>query len=519
MAGMVLPAVAFAFTFAWVVPALGSGEVLFQSRQTILFNRAHPSIVYLEVSDGKEGAGCTGAVVASSGSESTIMTAAHCVEGMRTFQVFLHEDVSHPYPASVVKVGSSRGADVAFLHVNAGGVPALSVASKVDVGANVVIIGYPRAAMADFHDRHVLVARQDQTAIASVVPRANGLPQIINYQYAVTDHGDSGAPVIELECGCIVGVVKGEYDPDKVGRTDFAMGPQEIWDIATSGSPKVALTRVGGPAPTLPTNPVVVTTPRPLLPMPAPSRVAYVPPVVRSPLPGNHLPVEALLVVPGPPTGVQWTGWRRPIELNALPGVHAQVRCAIIGRENLWQVQAINEGTRKVSFRYRLSDAGGNSLDAAVYHPLDNDGAYLFRPQQLAVPCPNGTVYHQVTDVSYLGDPKPPAHGNLVVTSVGPPIRYHPWGDWGSSRQLTGVRIAFRCIELGDNWFGWELAFSNRSGNPYVFDFDIEPRGVDPSYRHRYTLPASSTFYYSDVIAVGSNGDCARNDVTMWAAI
>ena len=76
---------------------------------------------------------------------------------------------------------------------------------------------------------------------------------------------------------------------------------------------------------------------------------------------------------------------------------------------------------------------------------------------------------------------------------------------------------AFRCIELGDNWFGWELAFLNKTGNALVFDFDVEPQGYNPNYRHRYQLPASNSLYYSDVIALSADGDCVKNKVTMWA--
>jgi len=476
------------------VPAL-SDDNAFQSRESAAFSRAHGAVVFI-ISADEQGntSGCTGAVVESNQSTSTILTAAHCVIQMSRFSVVLHEDVGHPYRASVVRAGSINGTDLAFLRVGVGNQPVLKTGGSVEVGANIVIIGYPRAALSNLKKRGILTPRQDATTISSVVPRNGPYPQTIDYAQ-VTDHGDSGAPVIELECGCIVGVVHGQYDPQE-GKSDYAMGPDEVQRFA-SIAPEIALGHVGRFKP---------------IAAPTAAGVALVGPTTGT---TTALAARTLGTIGG--SAGQWSGWGNAIALSAIGNFSIHVRCLELGDSYVWQVGAANERNTRVAFRHRLVDAQGNAPDAIMPHNIDNDGSYLFRPQVLGVPC-TSRVFNQTRDVSFVGAEHPPKPTTLLSTDGGPAISFQKFTSWSPAKALPGVKKSFRCIDLTEGWYAYQVAFWNPTTTPYTFDFDLQPKSSTADFRHRYRLPVSPnarTFYYSDPIPLKGT-KCVVDDAQMW---
>jgi S1-C subfamily serine protease len=180
-----------------------------------LYQRIKPSVVYVVVATSTGAQSGSGFVYQSDTDSSLIITANHVVEGAQRIDVILNSDLHQRYAATVVKYDHVK--DVALLRIDVGGLTKLSLAkaSSIEEGETVAVIGYPRVAQIferiDGDDLRPSV----HTGIISAI-RLNG--EIIQYD-AITDHGDSGGPVIDISTGQVVAIVHGAIpDPSYAAR-------------------------------------------------------------------------------------------------------------------------------------------------------------------------------------------------------------------------------------------------------------------------------------------------------------
>jgi S1-C subfamily serine protease len=176
-----------------------------------LYREVKPSVVYVVAAmrDGAQSG--TGFIYSSNSRVSRVVTANHVVEGATQVDVILDSDLAKRYPARVVRRDHVR--DVALLEIDAPNRIPLKLAdpSSIQEGMDVALIGYPRVSAVfervDGDDLRPTVHRGIVSAI-----RLNG--SIVQYD-AISDHGDSGGPVIDASNGHVLAIVHGvaAFDP------------------------------------------------------------------------------------------------------------------------------------------------------------------------------------------------------------------------------------------------------------------------------------------------------------------
>jgi S1-C subfamily serine protease len=174
-----------------------------------------PAVVYVVVATDSGAQSGSGFVLRSDANTSTIVTANHVIEGETQVDVIFDSNEHERYPAQIVMRDHRR--DVAILKVPAGHRHTLSLESARDTqeGTAIIVMGYPRVTL-EFER----IAGDDlrptvHSGIVSAV-RFNG--EVIQFD-ALTDHGDSGGPIIDEATGRVVAIVHGApLDPSYAAR-------------------------------------------------------------------------------------------------------------------------------------------------------------------------------------------------------------------------------------------------------------------------------------------------------------
>jgi S1-C subfamily serine protease len=194
------------------------------------------SVVYIVSALPNGAASGTGFVYEATPTKAIIATANHVVEGAQAIDVIFDSDVSHRFHAVVKEHDHVH--DIAFLEVDVANRKALTLAQKSQIteGESIAIIGYPRAT--------AIFARLDgddlrPTVHAGIVSAIRLSGEIVQID-APTDHGDSGAPVVDTKTGAVIGLIKGELlDPSYAQRgleqplpgSAFAMSSPTIYGV------------------------------------------------------------------------------------------------------------------------------------------------------------------------------------------------------------------------------------------------------------------------------------------------
>jgi len=144
----------------------------------------------------------TGFIVKSTSTDSTILTAAHVIGKSKSVLVFLNDDLSTQYKASVAHIDTTL--DLAALTIHKGNLPVLDVATETSEGAAIAVAGYPRASLDLLQATDELKPSVHEGVVSAV--RLEG--EIIEHS-AVTDFGSSGGPVFDSQSGYVIGVVRG----------------------------------------------------------------------------------------------------------------------------------------------------------------------------------------------------------------------------------------------------------------------------------------------------------------------
>lgn len=208
-----------------------------------------PAVVYVVVATDSGAQSGSGFVLKSDANTSTIVTANHVIEGETQVDVIFDSNEHERYPAQVIMRDHRR--DVAILKVPIGHRHTLSLESARDTqeGTAIIVIGYPRVTL-EFER----IAGDDlrptvHSGIISAI-RFNG--EIIQFD-ALTDHGDSGGPIIDETRGHVVAIVHGAaLDPSYAARgleqelPGSTFGPSAATMAAVlSGTPSTASTVAG----------------------------------------------------------------------------------------------------------------------------------------------------------------------------------------------------------------------------------------------------------------------------------
>ncbi len=176
---------------------------------------AKPAVVFI-VALGPSGTQSgSGFAVATSASDTTIVTANHVVEGESQVDVVFDSNERERYTARVVKRDHVR--DVAVLSVGVGNRPTLKLASPENIqeGMSIALIGYPVATIVFKKINGDALRPSIHGGIVSAI-RLNG--ELIQFD-AVAYHGDSGAPILDANTGNVIAIVHGaELDPSYVAR-------------------------------------------------------------------------------------------------------------------------------------------------------------------------------------------------------------------------------------------------------------------------------------------------------------
>lgn len=176
---------------------------------------AKPAVVFI-VALGPSGTQSgSGFAVASTATDTTIVTANHVVEGESQIDVVFDSNERERYTARILKRDHVR--DVAILSVGIGNRPALKLAPPESIreGMSIALIGYPLATIAFKKINGDALRPSIHGGIISAI-RLNG--ELIQFD-AATYHGDSGAPILDARTGNVVAIVHGaELDPSYVAR-------------------------------------------------------------------------------------------------------------------------------------------------------------------------------------------------------------------------------------------------------------------------------------------------------------
>ncbi len=176
---------------------------------------AKPAVVFI-VALGPSGTQSgSGFAVASTATDTTIVTANHVVEGESQVDVIFDSNERERYTARIVKRDHAR--DVAILSVPVGNRPTLKLAPPASIreGMSIALIGYPMATIAFKKIAGDALRPSIHGGMVSAI-RLNG--ELIQFD-AATYHGDSGAPILDAHTGDVIAIVHGaELDPSYVAR-------------------------------------------------------------------------------------------------------------------------------------------------------------------------------------------------------------------------------------------------------------------------------------------------------------
>jgi Trypsin-like peptidase domain len=177
---------------------------------------------------------CTGSVVDSDRTGSTIMTAAHCLQGDIS-----NIDGYYGVPPVAMNNGTllSRGnpfaqlptdgnPDIAFIRFSVRNIPKLAVAIGPQnnyTGDEALIVGYPRYALNDWLNGVSPLMPEDQNTTINMRNSGWNINEIVT-----TDEGNSGGPIVDLNTHEIVGIVHGEINRIQGG----ALAPASIPPIS-----------------------------------------------------------------------------------------------------------------------------------------------------------------------------------------------------------------------------------------------------------------------------------------------
>ncbi len=176
---------------------------------------AKPAVVFI-VALGPSGTQSgSGFAVASTATDTTIVTANHVVEGESQVDVIFDSNEGERYTARIVRRDHVR--DVAILSVPVGNRPTLALAPPASIreGMSIALIGYPMATIAFKKINGDALRPSIHGGIVSAI-RLDG--ELVQFD-AATYHGDSGAPILDARTGNVVAIVHGaELDPSYVAR-------------------------------------------------------------------------------------------------------------------------------------------------------------------------------------------------------------------------------------------------------------------------------------------------------------
>jgi|SRR5271165_1408494 len=162
------------------------------------FATVHRSLVLVATQDALG----TGFIVKSDAASSEILTAAHVLGTNTRANVYLNDDPSIAYRATVTKIDATK--DLCILTISKGALLPLDIASETREGASIAVAGYPYASLKFLEITGELKPSVHEGVVSSL--RLGG--DVVEYS-AVTDHGNSGGPVFEADSGYVIGVVKG----------------------------------------------------------------------------------------------------------------------------------------------------------------------------------------------------------------------------------------------------------------------------------------------------------------------
>ncbi|MGC8484187.1 MAG: trypsin-like peptidase domain-containing protein [Candidatus Baltobacteraceae bacterium] len=207
----------YLLSFVLGIALLGSGTLAPTTPPDLagIVAAAKPAIVFI-VALGPSGTQSgSGFVIASTATETTVVTANHVVEGETQVDVIFDSNERERYTARIIKRDHVR--DVAVLSVNVGNRPALKLASPESIreGMSIALIGYPMATIAFKKINGDALRPSIHGGIVSAI-RLNG--ELVQFD-AATYHGDSGAPILDAHTGNVIAIVHGaELDPSYVAR-------------------------------------------------------------------------------------------------------------------------------------------------------------------------------------------------------------------------------------------------------------------------------------------------------------
>ena len=171
-----------------------------------------PSTAFVFAAQGADIRSGSGFVVSSAPASSDVVTAYHVVAGAANVVVAVGGDLAERYPAVIVSADRLR--DSVLLRIGRGGLRALRLpaGAAAAAGTPVAVVGYPgmhtlapAVTSAATGDTHELIS-QEAVSGKVLLLRENDNRFFFD---APVSRGDSGAPVIDLRSGYVVGMAEG----------------------------------------------------------------------------------------------------------------------------------------------------------------------------------------------------------------------------------------------------------------------------------------------------------------------
>lgn len=182
-----------------------------------IFSRVKPSIAIVVTKTATGSFSGTGFCIASTDKASFYLTNAHVVENDQAVTVIRQFPKLKELVGTVVARGDVAGVDLAVIKVSQANIPVLRLRrDENEAGAPVAVAGYPSSQF-DLKDLSGdLTPSIHLGTISAVVNRG----ALIEYD-AITEHGNSGGPLINPETGDVLGVIQA-----KLGKheTNLAIG-------------------------------------------------------------------------------------------------------------------------------------------------------------------------------------------------------------------------------------------------------------------------------------------------------
>jgi len=152
----------------------------------------------------------SGFVVPSNGSGTQILTADHAVENASDIVIVLDGNLNEQYEATVVRRDALR--DIALLQISVKNRFALVQArpGKGNAGTPVAVVGYPGRHQFAWQGQRIATAASDLRPVV-VFGNITGTLGDDNRIFfdAPIDHGDSGAPIVDVSDNEVVGMAEG----------------------------------------------------------------------------------------------------------------------------------------------------------------------------------------------------------------------------------------------------------------------------------------------------------------------